>query len=324
MAVSRGVALLVALAMLLTAARAAAQVPDPPRAPGPINTCQGETEALLISAAILGAGFLIEVRLTLHNRTQGPIVFDPSRVVLDSPQAGQFASLTVEQAREVIRNPAFAASQVLSFGLFGLLNVAAFQDRWIRYVDATIIKRQDVAAGGTLRGSLFFRHHLSISLFKLAVEALAGDPLQPLPAVRLEGCRLLDRPVPAATPTPRMKVFATRARAVAGPLAVNVSAAEFDPEFTALVVAIENGADADADLVIAIGGAELVANTGKSYVIRILRSTVPERIAPRSTAQGRLVFEPLPVPPAVAAATLVLPGVRVGEATHDLKVEVRF
>ena len=56
----------------------------------------------------------------------------------------------------------------------------------------------------------------------------------------------------------------------------------------------------------------------------VLRSTVPERIGSRATAQGRLVFEPLPVPPAVAAAMLILPGVRVGEATYELKVEVRF
>ncbi len=113
-------------------------------------------------------------------------------------------------------------------------------------------------------------------------------------------------------------------RAVAGPLAVSFSAAEFDPEFTALVVAIENGADAEANLFNAIADAQLVDNTGKSYAIRVLRSTVPERIGSRATAQGRLAFEPLPVPPAVAAATLILPGVRVGEATCELKVEVRF
>ncbi len=29
-------------------------------------------------------------------------------------------------------------------------------------------------------------------------------------------------------------------------------------------------------------------------------------------------------PPAVAAATLILPAVRVGQATYDLQVEVRF
>ena len=325
---SRGAILLALLVMFLVAAGAVAQpatpVPQPPRPPGPTHTCQGESEAFSLSAEIMGAGAVNEARVTLQNKTQGPIVFDPARVVFDSAQVGQFAPLTVEQPREAIRNPIFPLAGFLQFGLFGLLNMAAWQDQWIKYVDATIIKRQDVAPGGSLRGSLFFRHNLNLSVFTLTVEVLAGDPPQPLLPLRIEGCRIPGRPVPAATPTPRVKVFATRARAVAGPLAVSVSAAEFDPEFTALVVAIENGADAEANLFNAIADAQLVDNTGKSYTIRVLRSTVPERIAPRATAQGRLVFEPLPVPPAVAAATLILPGVRVGEATYELKVEVRF
>jgi len=202
--------------------------------------------------------------------------------------------------------------------------MAAWQDQWIKYVDAMIIKRQEVAPGGLLRGSLFFRHHLSLNVFTMTVEVLAGDPSQPLLPVRLEGCRIPGRPVPAATPTPRVKVFATRARAIAGSVALTVSAAEFDPDFTALVVAIENGADAEANFFNAIADAQLVDNTGKTYVVRVLRSTVPERIAPRSNAQGRLVFEPLPVPPAVAAVTLILPGVRVGGASYDFRLELRF
>ena len=148
---SRGAILLALLVMFLVAAGAvaqpAAQVPEPPRTPGPTHTCQGESEAFSLSAEIMGAGAVNEARVTLQNKTQGPIVFDPARVVFDSAQIGQFTALTVDQAREAIRNPIFPLAGFLQFGLFGLLNMAAWQDQWIKYVDATIIKRQDVAPG---------------------------------------------------------------------------------------------------------------------------------------------------------------------------------
>jgi len=93
-------AVLALLVILLVAAGVVAQpatpVPQPPRPPGPTHTCQGESEAFSLSAEVMGAGAVNEARVTLQNKTQGPIVFDPARVVLDSAQVGQLAPMTVE------------------------------------------------------------------------------------------------------------------------------------------------------------------------------------------------------------------------------------
>jgi hypothetical protein len=44
----------------------------------------------------------------------------------------------------------------------------------------------------------------------------------------------------------------------------------------------------------------------------------------RKLLAGRLVFEPLPLPPTVRSATLTLPGVSVGDAAYDITLELRF
>lgn len=131
---------------------------------------------------------------------------------------------------------------------------------------------------------------------------------------------------PAASPTPPSgtRTLALSARATAGPIAVAVTSVEFARELTSLVVSIENAADIETNLFNAISDARLVDNTGKTYAVRVLRSDLPDRVPPRSSVRGRLVFEPLPLPPTVRSATLTLPGVSVGDAAYDITLELRF
>ncbi|MGH7185328.1 MAG: hypothetical protein ACREIB_03485, partial [Pseudomonadota bacterium] len=149
-----------------------------------------------------------------------------------------------------------------------------------------------------------------------------------LPQVVLQTCRMPFRPseppvVVGAIPT-GARWMAVSARAEAGPIAVTVSNIEFTRLATTVTVAVENAADADADLFTAIGDARMIDSAGRRYTVRMLPSDLPDKVSARSRGRGRLVFDPLPIPPAVNAATLAIPGVRVGAATYDISIDLRF
>ncbi len=91
-----------------------------------------------------------------------------------------------------------------------------------------------------------------------------------------------------------------------------------------LTIAVDNAGDVEANLFNAIADAKLADIAAKTYAIHVLRSDLPDKIPPRGSVRGRLVFDPLPFPPAVQSATLTLPGIRVGESSYDATIELKF
>ena len=122
----------------------------------------------------------------------------------------------------------------------------------------------------------------------------------------------------------RPRTVVVSARAASGPVAVSVASVEFARDATTLVMIIENAAESPVELFMAIADAQLMDNTGKTYAVRVVRSDLPDRIEARSQARGRLVFEPMPHPPAVTSARLTLPGIRAGGVLHDVDVHLWF
>lgn len=131
-------------------------------------------------------------------------------------------------------------------------------------------------------------------------------------------------PSTSPTPTPGPRTIGLSARSTAGPIAVAVTTVEFAALLTTLGVSVENTAEVEVNLFNAIAEARLLDGAGKTYAVRVVRSDLPDRVPPRGSVRGRLAFEPLPLPPAVSRATLTLPGIRVGEALHDVTLELRF
>jgi hypothetical protein len=197
-----------------------------------------------------------------------------------------------------------------------------------RAVDARILKSGELAPGASFSGSVFFAPAAWPAQFALTLDGLTAPSGTGLPPVVLQQCRMPFRPneppVAFNSISAGARSIAVTARGVAGPIAVNVSNVEFTRLATTVIVDVENAADAEADLFTAIGEASVTDAAGRRYAVRMLPSDLPDKVAARGRGRGRLVFEPLPIPPAVSAATLAIPGVRVGAAAYDLKIELRF
>jgi len=68
--------------------------------------------------------------------------------------------------------------------------------------------------------------------------------------------------------------------------------------------------------------ATLTDSAGRVFPVRLLR--FPDRLAPSGQARVRLVFEPVPAPPATSTAVLTIPDLWIGDQAYEIKVELRF
>ena len=242
--------------------------------------------------------------------------------------------LTLERAKQAARDPGRQFTSFLFSGLLGLAVEAAVQEHWQKQVEVRFLKAGDVPPGAVAKGSVYFVPNPALTQFSLRLDGLTTELGERLTSPQLTNCLLPPRPVapgPAAAqaaPTPaattEVRRVALNARAAAGPVMVSVSGVEFSRDATVLTMTIQNSGDVEAELFNAVGNATLTDNTGKSYAARFLRSEVPDRVAPRGQIEGRLAFEPLPLPPAVNAALLTMSEIRVGNEIYEVKVQLRF
>lgn len=295
--------------------------------PGP--SCQGEADYLTASAAVQQRGipYFIEVELVLVNKSPGAVRVDPSQFTLIPGQGNPAPPLTLEQTLQAVRNPSQQFFGFLLFGVVGLIANVETQRRWAQEVEGRILRVGEIAPGAIMKGSVYYKVIPRLTQFALALDGMTAGEGQALAAVSLANCQMPARPgtpAPEPTPAPSVVAFALNARAAAGPVAVSVSRAELTKDATSVTVVIENAGDVEAELYTAIADATLTDNKGKSYAVRLLRTDLAEVVAPRGQIRGKLAFEPLPPPPAVASAVLKIPEIRVGEAVYEVKVELRF
>ena len=287
-------------------------------------SCSGASDVLTVTATVRPPRAVLEIELALRNASPAPIRIDPARFALFNDQGEQFAPLSAEQARQLIRNPALDLWGWFWFGTSGSevgigvgVTTQASQE-----VDLRILRAVDLAPGATLRGSVYFRSpHPQVNLFILSLDGLTGGTDTPLAPVRLT----CDVPRAAATSgsVGAAKLVPLNARAAAGPVAVSVSGASFAKDFTTLMVSVDNSATVEAGLFAALLDARLT-DGGRTYAVRLLRSDVPDRVPARGTVRGRLVFEPLPFPPVLRSARMTLPEIRVGDAVYEIALDLRF
>jgi hypothetical protein len=213
-------------------------------------------------------------------------------------------------------------------GSFGFAVGVGPIDLQARAIDARIFRAVELAPGASHRGSVYFRPAAWPAQFAVVLDGLTTAAGAKLGVVELQNCVMPVRPLapPASLdPAPMaVRAIAVTAQATAGPVGLSVSRVEMARFATTLTVTVENAADQEASLFVAIGQAYLADSAGRTYAVRMLRSDLRDRVAPRGHARGQLVFEPLPAELAVGPISLVMPGVRVGDAAYDLKVQLRI
>lgn len=311
---------LVASALLLLLPQPAPAQPSG----GPTAPCMGASEAIAVSAAPQMPQALFEVPLVLQNRTEGTLHVDPARMALLSDRGEQAGPLTAEQAKAIIYNPGQSLWAGFWFGILGYTANRAKQARLMKEVDLRILTATDLQPGAVQKGSLFFKApDPKADQFVLVVDGLSAAS-GALPPVRVACAYPKNRPGGATASVPAVRAYALQERATSGPIAVTVSQIEFSQDATTLSVTFENDSDAEADLFFAKAGATLTDGAGRTYALRALTADVGDRVAAHGTLQGRLMFAPLPVPPATSAAVLTMPDVHVGDAAYDLRIELHL
>jgi hypothetical protein len=102
-------------------------------------------------------------------------------------------------------------------------------------------------------------------------------------------------------------------------ITVRVRQVAVERDVTTLVVRIENGTGREASLFMALASATLTDEQGQTFRTRMLRTTVPDRIPGRSSAEGTIAFEPI----ATTSKRLVLtiPGIGLEERDVTLRVD---
>jgi hypothetical protein len=294
--------------------------------------CQADAAGVAATGAAHSRAvpYFIEVELTLVNKGRGRLRLDPARFTLVPDQGGFLAPASREDVVYALR-----AAPSPSVGFYGLFHSGSFGvsvaldslDLRIRALDARMLKAGDLAPGAMAKGSVYFRPSAWPAQFSVILDGLTTES-SALPPVELRNCQMPFRPaeppIGFAPLPPGLQAVAVSARADVGPIAVSVARVEFISDATTLVMTVENSAAAPVELFMAIADARLVDNTGKTYAARTVRSDLPNRIEGRSQVRGRLVFEPLPYPPAVASARLTLPGIRAAGVVHDVSIDLRF
>jgi len=295
--------------------------------------CQAERVSLSAAGLVQPRALphFIEIELTLQNNGLTPVRIDPARFVL-LPDGGPGVVPTGrDDVVRALHRPSPVSVSVAGFitmGAVGIsIGVGPF-DLQVGTIETRLLRAMEVAPGAIVRGSVYFRPASWPAQFSLVLEGLTTISGAALPALTLQPCampaRLLGSPALVALPPAAPRTVAVSARVETGPLAVSVSSIELTRLATTLSVTVENAAETEASLFVAIGQAQLVDAAGKVYAVRMLRSDLPERVGPRGQARGRLVFEPLPLEPTATPGVFVLPGARVGDDVYDLRVELRF
>ncbi len=291
-------------------------------APGPTGRCEALSDFLFVTAAVHTPVPILEVQVTLQNNSPGKLHVTPGMFALNSKQTGRVSPLTLDEAKAIVNDPAQLFAGFVLFGLVGLWANQESQRRWTAYAEANIFNGADLLPDASVKGSLFFRSLLNLTEVTLSVEGLTAETGQPFPTLTTI-C-----PVPTvggrvATPAAAaVRVYTMTARVTSGPLTLSVERAELGKDATAFAVTIENAGAAEANLFNAIADATLTDNAGKQYFVRTLRTELADRIGAGGNVKGRLVFEPLP--PSTRRATLVMPGVRVGDDGYEIRVDLRF
>jgi hypothetical protein len=106
----------------------------------------------------------------------------------------------------------------------------------------------------------------------------------------------------------------------AGGVRLRVATLAIEREATVLTVTFENATDNALELLDVISAATLTDETGATYQSRTLRSSLPAAVPPRQTVQGTMAF--FPIPAGARKVSLTFPGVRVGDASLDLTLEM--
>lgn len=305
----------------------------PPAQAAPVVPCSAD--AFLMTAVGVvktrALPYFVEVELTVTNRAQFDLLVDPTRFMLIPDKGDPVAPAARAHVIEALRYP--TSVSVGFFGIFSIgsvgVAVGAYPlDLVTRTVDARILKSGTLAPAATIRGSVFFAPAAWPAQFSVSLDGLAAPSGTALPPIVLQACRMpfvpSEPPVSLGAIPTGARSIAVSARAEVGPIAIRVSNVEFTRLATSLTIEVENAADVDADLFTAIGDARVTDASGTRYAVRMLPSDLPDRVPAGGRDRGRLVFEPLPIPPALNAATLVIPGVRVGTAAYDLTIDLRF
>jgi hypothetical protein len=273
----------------------------------------------------------VEVELTLVNNAPEPIRIDPERFTLVPDEGIAVSPANRADVIQALQSPTPVSVDILGFFSIGSVWVSVGLgsiDLRARAIESRLLRAAELAPGASVRGSVYYRPAAWPAQFTLLLEGLTAASGTPLPRLELRNCtmpvRPLAPPASAGPLPPPARTIPMTVRVETGPLAVSVSSVEVTRLATSLTVTVENTASTEASLFVAIGQAQLVDASGKTYAIRMLPSDLPDRVGPRGQARGRLVFEPLPQNPAVTSASLLLPGIRVGDAVHDLRVDLRF
>lgn len=308
------------LALILVLLAAAPAVAQP--ALGPTGRCEAFSDFLSVAAAVHAPVPILEVEVTLQNNSPGKLRVETGMFALHSRQTGRVSPLTLDEAKAILNDPAQLFAGLVLFGLLGLWANQESQRRWTAHAEANIFKGADLLPDAAGKGSLFFRPYLNLTEFTLSVEGLTGETGQPFPALTTT-CSVPTLGGRVASPPPAaVRVYVMTARATSGPLTMSVERAELGKDETAFAVTIENTGDSEANLFNAIADATLTDNAGKTYFVRTLRTNLVDRIGAGGNVKGRFVFEPLL--PSTRRATLTMPGIRIGDAAHEISVQLRF
>jgi hypothetical protein len=327
-----------AAAVLVGAELAAPARGAVPVAPGTVLVaqagprCQVETAALAATGTVRtrAVPYFVEVELMLANKGHGPLRLDPARFTLVSDQGSPVGAASRDDVVYALRtatSPSVGVYGIFHSGSFGVavgLGPFALQNAAI---ESRLLKAGDLAPGASVSGSVYFRPAAWPGQFSVRLEGVTAESGAALPPVELRNCQMPFRPAEAPigfATTPGLQTIEVSARAEAGPIRVSVSGIQFIKDATTLVVTVDNAAATPAELFMAIADARLVDETGKAYPARVMRSDLPNRVEARSQARGLLVFEPLPHPPAVTSARLILPGIEAGGVLYSIEVDLRF
>jgi len=315
------------MAMILAAGMALLPAPLPASAQaapsGP--ACFAESEFVAVSGTVpRRIPSLLEVELTIRNTSAIRIHVDPAEIILAPDRGGPVRPLTADQARDAVRGPVVFVYWWFSVGPIGVLIGAESPALYARDVELRILRPAEILPGTSLRGSVYFQPDPGVGEFTVTLDGLTGESRDRLPAVQLSGCAVPGRAPSAVRSSPEVKTYAPNARAVAGPLQATVSTVLLAKDAASLTLTIANTGAADAALFNAIADATLTDSTGRVYAVRVLRSHLPDRIPAGGRIRGRLMFEPLRLPPAITGATLRLPGIVVGSVAYDLNIDLGF
>jgi hypothetical protein len=298
--------------------------------PTPVQptTFLGESESVSVSATVVPTQVpLFEIALVVRNKTAGPLHMDPSRFALVSDEGQQASPLSSDEAKNLIRNPDQTFWSFFWFGWLGYAANASQQANQMRQVDAKILKAADIEEGASVNGSLYFKPlNPKTTQFTLSIDGLAQPSGEKVTAVRLNGELPRGKPAQGA-PAPQrpiVKTYPLSARGSSGPIVIEISTAEFGKDSTSVAVTIKNSSAAEVSILSPVFKATMVDNTGKTYALRFLKTEIGDRVASNGSIQGRLTFDPMPLPPLITSMTLTVPGFQVDDAVYDVKVEMHI